>query len=921
MKKNHFYKKDNMHHIFKQCLRCLSSCIISLLLSVSFISTTGLSTAYAQMIDSSLPFSEITQNSLSPILFRETTINSQQKDLSPNEEDHIIPKEPGKTKFVYDKLTEELQDLNNAPTTEERCASAERDANSQVDQAAWKQFENSQKILNRELQKWKFGSLMEESLMEEYLKRNNLFYTLTQNDLEYLKGKVVVITGAGGTIGAEAARQLVNVGISRLVLIDKDENGLYDILRELNTRYSDGATKIEVHLCNLLQESKIQSMFDKYKPNVVFHYANYKSLVFGNIAAGEFANLNLGTTLNLLKVSSRSSGFERFIYISSDKAENPTQNYGRTKRINELLIRSFAEKNPNIRYGTMRYCNVLDAAGSFAIPAFRDQIINNLPITLRISEDGIVPNRYFIPKHMAVKFAIKVGREAVNGEIFSLNKNKIQSIRMDDVVRDLARAYGIIDVAGWFEKNVKFVPFAKGEKVAEQLGQGSPLVDVPLIKIIINRVLNFENIIQFVEELQLLGSQTLDNDVLVEEKMQQFLEKNDSPLDSQLLEGEKRLKKLATIHHKEAPYLLALNDLLPDIVTRKRTHVVNVVDNLYKIFDERRSDENYRQRLYKELYDRLQDKDKNGLAEYQNAFEENVMKLYETLPDREKRLLKILAIFHDIGSRTGERDWIHHETGARLIPKVIQQIPEFQNEKNISLEDLKEMVRLHGAMTNVGIDFFPEEVLAHSVAEQDMLFIFSIIDMVSKQNNTNDASHDLIKLWAAKRDLNKKLIDKEKFVVYRIGKSFSPFVLDDEIQRKRLDEIRQYFEKTGFSWDDQFIATWAKIRVNIFDLFTRLTTKRIDSYAALLAQISQEVLNKEPTCQFSDVVVDTDIDFMSLPLDKPKERDDYVSCIFNRIECGQPVLFSSEIRGKTLYLTLQLEEMKRQAQSIRLLAS
>lgn len=274
------------------------------------------------------------------------------------------------------------------------------------DEAMLGDVDSGDKKLLEENKEWKFKALSEEALMDEYFKKNDLFYDLAPDDFSYLKDKVVVVTGAGGTIGAEAARQLINVGISKLVLIDKDENGLYAIARELDDHYQKGNTKIEVQLCNLLQENKVKSIFNKYKPNIVFHFANYKSLVFGNVAAGEFANLNLGTTLNLLKVGSKFSEFERFIYISTDKAEKPTQNYGRTKRINELVIRSFADKYKNIKYGVMRYCNVLDAAGSFAIPTFRDQIISGLPITLRVSENGEVPNRYFIPKHMLLIFCL-----------------------------------------------------------------------------------------------------------------------------------------------------------------------------------------------------------------------------------------------------------------------------------------------------------------------------------------------------------------------------------------------------------------------------------------------------------------------------------------------------------------------------------
>ena len=326
--------------------------------------------------------------------------------------------------------------------------------------------------------------LTEEELLEDYLKEQSaLKFKLSPEDTAYLEGKVIMIVGAGGTIGAELARQLTGKNIKQLVLVDNSENGIFAIRKELKEKYGMPDAQVACVIGDVRIQKKFESIFANYKPNVVFHFANYKSLSLGNASPGEYASNNIGGTRNLLGMACECPSVERFVFISSDEAENPSQNYGRTKRINELLLMAFAGKYPEIKFGSMRYSNVLDTAGSFAIPVFKDQILNDRKVTIRKMEDGDIPDRYFIPRHIAAKFAIKAGDACDRGEAFSLDKNKIRPIRIDELVKMLARRLGVKDVDAWFKEKVEFISVERGEKKTKQPPKGEHLPGTPLIKI------------------------------------------------------------------------------------------------------------------------------------------------------------------------------------------------------------------------------------------------------------------------------------------------------------------------------------------------------------------------------------------------------------------------------------------------------
>jgi FlaA1/EpsC-like NDP-sugar epimerase len=336
-----------------------------------------------------------------------------------------------------------------------------------------------------ELNMFKFASLKEEELVSDYInEQKTKYFSLDESKKVYLRNKTIVVLGAAGSIASELIAQLLDEEFKMLLLIDKDENALYALQREMKQKHSSICSKIQFILADIRRKDYLSKLFEQYKPQVVFHYANYKSLVMGNASPDEFIDVNIRGTYVVLNLCYHSPGLERFIYISSDKAELPTNIYGKTKRICEFMVQTFASQNKNIQSGIMRYCNVLDAAGSFAIPTFRKQIMNNEAVTIRRSKEGLIPDRYFITKKMAAQLAILVGCICEAGNIFSLNPEWIRSIRIDDLVKMIMKKSNLVkDVESWLQSNVIFSPMENGEKLSEDLGRGTSIKQAPLIQI------------------------------------------------------------------------------------------------------------------------------------------------------------------------------------------------------------------------------------------------------------------------------------------------------------------------------------------------------------------------------------------------------------------------------------------------------
>lgn len=362
----------------------------------------------------------------------------------------------------------------------------------------------------RRLRRAWFAQASESELLADHLQAQDLHIDWRAHDLGYLSDAAVLVVGGGGTIGGRLARELGPVGDRRLVLADSDEDGLYRARRRL-LELGHRPESLFLELVDVRDRAGVDRLFRTHRPTVVFHYANYKSAAIGELAARAFVQVNVAGLSNLLNAARRERSLAALVYISSDKAEQPTTVYGRTKRVCELLIRASADAAaeaaataapvpaapaevngragaqvappPPVRYASIRYCNVLDAAGSFAIPTFRSQILAGRPVTLRRLPDGSVPDRYFIDIGTAAGAALVAGARAARGEVFSLDPDRIAPIRMDEVVRLIARASGVRHPRGWYSRNVSHVPATAGEKRSELLGHGEPVPGAPLIEL------------------------------------------------------------------------------------------------------------------------------------------------------------------------------------------------------------------------------------------------------------------------------------------------------------------------------------------------------------------------------------------------------------------------------------------------------
>lgn len=290
--------------------------------------------------------------------------------------------------------------------------------------------------------------------MEDLLKRETVNIDL-EGIADYLGDKVVLVTGAGGSIGSELCRQVLKFSPRRLILLECCENNLFDIEMELN----DGLTLTEIVplLLDVRQSDKLESAFRQYRPQVVFHAAAYKHVPMMERHPEAAIENNVMGTRNTAEIASR-CGVETFILISTDKAVNPTSVMGASKRIAELIIKDI-NRNSSTRFAAVRFGNVLGSRGS-VIPTFMKQIEKGGPVTVTHPE----MQRYFMTIPEAVQLVIQAGAMAQGGEIFVLDMGEM--VKIDDLARDLIRLAGYEP-----DKDIEIVynGIRPGEKLYEEL--------------------------------------------------------------------------------------------------------------------------------------------------------------------------------------------------------------------------------------------------------------------------------------------------------------------------------------------------------------------------------------------------------------------------------------------------------------------
>jgi FlaA1/EpsC-like NDP-sugar epimerase len=276
-----------------------------------------------------------------------------------------------------------------------------------------------------------------------------------ENICGYISGQVVLVTGGGGSIGSELCRQIARFQPKLLLILDIYENNAYDLQQELIRKHPE--LNFKVLIASVRDRTRLESIFSTYKPDVVFHAAAHKHVPLMEENPAEAIKNNVFGTLNTAECADK-YGARRFVMISTDKAVNPTNIMGATKRIAEMIIQGL-DKQSQTEYVAVRFGNVLGSNGS-VIPLFKKQIAEGGPVTVTHPEI----NRYFMTIPEAVQLVLEAGSMAKGGEIFVLDMG--QPVKIADLARDLIRLSGFepgVDI------EIKYTGLRPGEKLYEEL--------------------------------------------------------------------------------------------------------------------------------------------------------------------------------------------------------------------------------------------------------------------------------------------------------------------------------------------------------------------------------------------------------------------------------------------------------------------
>lgn len=273
--------------------------------------------------------------------------------------------------------------------------------------------------------------------------------------MDYVTDKVVMVTGGGGSIGSELCRQIAAAKPKQLIIVDIYENNAYDIQLELKHDYPE--LDLETMIASVRNTAKVNDLFNKYRPDIVYHAAAHKHVPLMEDSPNEAIKNNVFGTLNVVKAADKYKT-KRFILISTDKAVNPTNVMGATKRICEMIVQTY-NKRSDTEYVAVRFGNVLGSNGS-VIPLFKKQIKEGGPVT--VTHKDII--RYFMTIPEAVSLVLQAGAYAKGGEIFILDMG--EPVRIDDMARNLIKLSGYepdIDIS------IVYTGLRPGEKLYEEM--------------------------------------------------------------------------------------------------------------------------------------------------------------------------------------------------------------------------------------------------------------------------------------------------------------------------------------------------------------------------------------------------------------------------------------------------------------------
>lgn len=281
-----------------------------------------------------------------------------------------------------------------------------------------------------------------------------------QLDIDAIKdqitGKTILVTGAGGSIGSEICRQVIRFNPRRLLLLGHGENSIYLIDRELRNNYQENITEIVPIIADIQDRKKIFAIMEHYQPEIVYHAAAHKHVPLMEYNPREAVKNNVYGTKNVAEAA-KAAKVKNFVMVSTDKANNPPNVMGATKRIAEMIVTGLNEAGCT-KFSAVRFGNVLGSRGS-VIPVFREQIANGGPITIT----DFRMTRYFMTIPEASRLVIQSGALAKGGEIFILD--------MSEPVKIIDLAKNMIRLSGYSEDEIEIIEtgIRPGEKLYEEL--------------------------------------------------------------------------------------------------------------------------------------------------------------------------------------------------------------------------------------------------------------------------------------------------------------------------------------------------------------------------------------------------------------------------------------------------------------------
>ncbi len=323
-----------------------------------------------------------------------------------------------------------------------------------------------------------------------------------------VKGKVCIVTGGGGSIGSELCRQIVSFKPKKLIIVDIYENNAYDIQQELILNHNVEDVELEVYIASVRDYDKMEMLFKKFKPSLVFHAAAHKHVPLMETSPEEAVKNNVIGTYNVATLAQK-YGCDRFVMISTDKAVNPTNVMGATKRCCEMIIQYMSQQTTGTDFVAVRFGNVLGSNGS-VIPLFKSQIENGGPVT--VTHPEVI--RYFMMIPEAVSLVLQAGAMARGGEIFVLDMGK--PVKIVTLAEKMIKMYGkkpYEDIA------IEFIGLRPGEKLFEEL-----LMDEEGLKPTCNNKIFIGNLIDiepesFMKDFDEIKKAAINNDSEVVVKM------------------------------------------------------------------------------------------------------------------------------------------------------------------------------------------------------------------------------------------------------------------------------------------------------------------------------------------------------------------------------------------------------------------